>query len=332
MAELELSVALTENERTRPLLDGVVTAAGIRMLTSGLPSSDMFWRQLKFAEYDVSEMSLSELMIAVASGNRDWLALPVYTLRRFYHTQILIRRAAGIGVPQDLRGKRVGVPEYQLTSIVWARGVLQDEFGVDPREMEWFVERRPEASHGEALGFVPPPGLRVSYLPAERDLGEMLLAGDLDALFHYITSRNMLDRSRADLRTRPEVTTLFADPAAEGRRYFAAAGVYPVNHCVVVRRAVLDRYPWVALNVYEAFVAAKEHLDAQGRAALHPFVSAGLIDDGVRRVLGGRDPWAYGLRNSRTAVETIARYLVEQHLIARPVTVEELFAPSVLAT
>lgn len=332
MPDLELSVALTDNERTRPILDGTITAAGIRMLLSAQPASDLFWRQLKGAEFDVSEMSLSDLMIAVATGNRDWLALPIYTLRRFYHTQILIRRDAGIAEPGDLRGKRVGVPEYQLTSIVWARGVIKDDFGVDAREMEWFVERRPEMNHGEVSGFVAPAGLSLSYLPPEKNLGQMLVARELDSLFHYITARNMVDRSRLNLNAHPNVTTLFADPVAEGRRYFASTGVYPVNHCVVVRRTLAERYPWVVLNIYSAFVAAKEHLDLQGIAALHPYLSAGILDGSVRRALAGPDPWAYGLHNSRKAVETIARYLTDQDLLARPVTIEELFAPVVMST
>ncbi len=329
--ELELSCALTVNDRTAPLLDGTVKPAGIRLIAGPLGAGDLFWRQLKFAEFDVSEMSLSDLMIATARGNRDWVALPVYTLRRFYHTQVLVHRDAGIARPEDLRGKRVGVPEYQLTSIVWCRGVIADEYGVQPGDMEWFVERLADESHGEATGFTPPPGVRVRNLRPEQNLGEMLIARELDALFHYIPAHNRIDRSRLDLRARADVGTLFPDPAAEGRRYFRATGMYPVNHCVIVRRSILERHPWVGLAVYDAFVAAKEHLDAQGRAALHPFFSAGLLPAGTSAALAA-DPWAYGLRNSRTAVETIERYLFEQGLLDRRINVEELFLPASLAT
>jgi len=244
---------------------------------------------------------------------------------------VLVHRDAGIARPQDLRGKRVGVPEYQLTSIVWARGVIRDEYDVEPREMEWFVERLADASHGGATGFVAPPGVRITSLGPERNLGEMLVARELDALFHYIPSHNLIDRSSLDLRGRADVGTLFPDPAAEGRRYFRSTGVYPVNHCVVVRRTILERHPWVGLAVYDAFVAAKEHLDAQGRAALQPFFSAGLLPGGTRDSLA-KDPWAYGMRNSRTAVETIERYLFEQGLLDRRVSVDELFLPASLAT
>ncbi len=209
--------------------------------------------------------------------------------------------------------------------------MIAELFGVHGHEMEWFVERLPDSSHGGATGFTPPPGVRITNVPAAKNIGEMLLARELDALFHYIPARNLIDRSRIDLRGRPEVTTLFPDPAAEGRRYFQSTGVYPVNHCVVVRRSLLERHPWVGLAIYDAFVEAKEHLDAQGRAALHPFVSAGLVGGELRRAMAA-DPWAYGMRNSRTAVETIERYLFEQGLLERRVSVEELFLPAVLAT
>lgn len=326
---LELSAAVTVNERTAALIDGRVQPAGIRLLVSPMESAEIFWRQLSFAEFDVSEMSLAGLMMAAARGEFTWAALPVYTLRRFYHTQILVRASAGIERPEDLRGKRAGVPEYLQTSIVWARGVLQDEFGVAPTELEWFNERAEDRSLAGGVGFTPPPGLRLTHLRPDQSLDRMLLAGELDALFHYITATNNVDRSRIDLRSHPDVRPLFPDPAAEGRRFYAKAGYVPVNHCVVVRRSVLERYPWVALNVYDAFVAAKAALDKAGVAMLEPYFAAGLLDGTVRRVVA-TDPWEYGMRASRTAVETIARYLHEQGLTSRRVGVEEVFAASSL--
>jgi 4,5-dihydroxyphthalate decarboxylase len=327
---LELSAAITVNPRTQALLDGTVTPAGIRLLVSPMESAEIFWRQLSFAEFDVSEMSLAGLMMAAARGEFTWAALPVYTLRRFYHTQILVRAGAGIEKPQDLRGKRAGVPEYLQTSIVWARGVIQHEFGVAPAELEWFNERAEDRSLAGGIGFQPPPGLRLSYLRPDQSLDRMLLAGELDALFHYITATNNVDRSRIDLRSRPEVRPLFPDQAAEGRRFYAKTGIFPVNHCVVVRRSTLERYPWVALNIYDAFLASKAVLNKTGAAMLEPYLAAGLLDGGVRSILA-RDPWEYGFAASRPALETIATYLHEQGLTSRKVGLEEVFAPSALS-
>ena len=153
MANLQLSLAITNNPRTWPIIDGRATADGIDFTTSVIDPSEMFWRQLHYAEFDVSEMSMSSLTIATSQGRTQWVALPVFTTREFFHLRILVRAASGIQAPADLKGKRVGVPEYQQTAAIWGRGVLQHEFGVHPRDMEFFMERTPETSHGGSTGF-----------------------------------------------------------------------------------------------------------------------------------------------------------------------------------
>lgn len=329
MNELELSAALTVNDRTRPLLDGAVQPAGIKLILSPMESAEMFWRQFEFAEFDVSELSMSGLARAISLGERTWVGLPIFTLRRFYHTQLLVRADAGIASPADLRGTRAGVPDYVLTSVVWARGFLADDFGITPHDFSWAMERDAERSLGGATAFEPPAGLQFSYLRPDQSLDRMLLAGELDVLFHYITAQNLVDRSRANLRGDPRVRTLFPDVAAESARYHRATGMYPVNHCVAVRRTVLERYPWVALNLFDAFHAASERVIARGLAALQPHVDAGSIDRSVRTAVA-KDPWAYGVANARIETETLLRYLHEQGITARRVALEEMFAPSTL--
>jgi 4,5-dihydroxyphthalate decarboxylase len=329
MSELELTAALTVNERTRPLLNGDVRPAGIRLLLSPMESAQMFWRQLEFAEFDVSEMSISGLSAAVSRGDDRWWALPIFTVRRFYHTQLLVRADAGIERPEDLRGKRAGVPEYVQTSVVWARGILADQFGVKPADLEWFMERSADRSLGGATQFQPPPGLRFSYLADSQSLDRMLLDGELDVLFHYITARNLVDRSRADLGSDRRVRPLFPDVAAESARYYAQTSIYPVNHCVVVRRSIVERYPWVALNLFDAFQAAAEMVRRRSFETLAPYFAAGLVDRHLHGVLA-RDPWAYGIAAARPALDTLLRYLETQQLLARPVRIDELFAPSTL--
>src|SRR5688572_3554829 len=171
-AKLKLSIALSENENTRAVLDGGIVPDGIKLYPTALHPSEMFWRQLKFAEFDVSEMSMSSLTIATSQAQTQWVALPVFTTREFFHLRILVRAAAGIQAPADLKGKRVGVPEYQQTAAIWGRGVLQHEFGVHPREMEFFMERTPETSHGGSTGFKPPEGVTVRFIPPITNIGE----------------------------------------------------------------------------------------------------------------------------------------------------------------
>jgi 4,5-dihydroxyphthalate decarboxylase len=327
--KLELSIALSDNPNTRPLLDGAVQAEGIRLIAAALHPSEMFWRQLRFAEFDVSEMSMSSLLIATSRGPTPWLALPVFTTREFFHTRILVRADAAIADPADLRGKRVGVPEYQQTAAIWGRGVLQHEFGVHAKDIEWFMERPPDRSHAGATGFAPPAGVRLHHIPPTTNIGEMLVRGELDATLLYLTHRNLVDRSRLDLTSDPRIRPLFPDRAAEARRYYAKTGLYQINHTVVVRRTLIERHPWIALNLFSAFVAAKNEVVGCGNAYLAPFFTVGALGDDVRRALAG-DPMAYGVKAARPVLETIAQYVHEQGLSERHVALEEIFAPSTL--
>jgi 4,5-dihydroxyphthalate decarboxylase len=254
------------------------------------------------------------------------VALPVFTTREFFHTRILVRADAGIASPADLNGKRVGVPEYQQTAAIWGRGVLENEFGVRPRDMEFFMERVADKSHGGATGFKPPAGVTVHQIPASTNIGEMLVAGELDATLLYLTDRNLVDRSRIDLSVDKRVRPLFPDRAAEGRRYYAKTGIYPINHTVVVRRTLVEKHPWIALNLYSAFAAARAEVLRAGSTALASHFETGVIGEDVRKALI-TDPMAYGVKATRKVLETIADYVHTQGLTDRRVKIEELFAP-----
>jgi 4,5-dihydroxyphthalate decarboxylase len=327
-AHIELSIALSDNERTRPLIEGEVVAQAIKLVPTMIHPSEMFWRQLRFGEFDVSEMSMSSLIISLSRGDTRWVAIPVFTMRKFFHTSIIVRNVSGIATPADLRGKRIGVPEYQQTWAIWSRGILQHEFGVHARDIEWFMERNPDKSHGGATGFAAPPGVRVNQIPPASNIGEMLIRGELDGALHYLVDKNLVDRSTVDISA---VTRyLFSDPAAEGRRFYAKTGLYPINHAVVVRRSLLQSHPWIALNLYSAFVAAKEQIERCGKSYLHWYFETGLLNPGVQRTLAEEDPLAYGVKASRAVLETITRYVHEQGLSARRVELDEIFAPSTL--
>jgi 4,5-dihydroxyphthalate decarboxylase len=329
MADLELSAAFGVNPRTRPLLDGTVVPEALQLLASGIHPSEMFWRQLKFAEFDVSEMSMSSLTVATSKGPTPWVAIPVFTTREFYHLRAIVRVDAGIEKPQDLKGKRVGVPEYQQTAAIWSRGVLQHEFGVHASDMHWFMERPPEQSHGGSTGFTAPEGVKLEYIPRETSMGEMLLEGKLDAALLYLTDANLVDRSRVDLSANPKIRTLFPDPPAEGRRYYKKTGIFPINHTVVIRRTLYEQFPWIALNMFSAFVEAKQ-LSVKGQLDfMEPYLKLGLVDESAYKALKA-DPFPYGIKASQTVLETITQYVYEQGIAARKVGLDELFAKSTL--
>lgn len=327
---LQLSIALTSNPRTWPVIDGHVGPDAIDLVPTVLHPSELFWRQLKFAEFDVAEMSVSSLMIARSKGDDRFLGIPVFTTRRFFHTGILVRRAAGIEAPADLKGKRVGVPEYQQTAALWARGVLQHEFGVAPKDMEFWMERPPSHSHGGATGFTPPPGVTVNRIPLEKSIGSMMLSGELDATLFYLVDPNLIDRSTADLKSHPDVKTLFPDPLAEGIRYYRKTGLYPINHGMVIRRELAEQHPWAVLNILKAFDRANEVANRQRLDHTEYHVETGLLPADARKAL--RVPLvSHGIASNRPVLETVAQYSTEQGLTPRLMKLDELFAASAMA-
>jgi len=326
--KLELSIALSRNENTQAILDGRIAPDAITLHPTALHPSEMFWRQLKFAEFDVSEMSMSSLTIATSQGPTQWVAIPVFTTREFFHLRALVRVASGIEKPADLKGKRVGVPEYQQTAAIWGRGVLQHEFGVHPRDIEWHMERTPETSHGGSTGFKAPDGVTVHQIPASTNIGEMMVKGELDATLLYLTDPNLVDRSRIDLSKDDRFRPLF-DRKAEGPRYFKKTGIYQINHGMVIRRSIHERYPWAALNIFSAFAKARAEVVRARDTALHQHYEPGLIGDDVRKALS-TDPMAYGVKSSRKVLETVTQYVHEQGLAQRRVALEEIFAPSTM--
>jgi 4,5-dihydroxyphthalate decarboxylase len=328
--KLPISMALTRNERTQPVIDGKVTWDAIEPIVSVVDPGEMFWRQLKFAEFDVSEMSLSSLFIRAALGHREWVGLPIFTARRFFHTEMMVHVDSGITTPADLRGKRLGVPEFQQTAAVWDRGILKHEFGVDMRDIHYFMERGGQKSHGATTNFEPPPGVKLTFIPESSSIAQMLINHEIDGTLHYISALNPVDRSGVDLNTRSELRRLFPDYIAEGRRYYEKTGMFPINHCIVVRRELLEAHPWLALNIFNAFVAAKQLGLARHVADADPYVRLGLISPEARAALG-RDVYSYGVVAARPVLDTIRAYIEEQELAVNVPPVEEIFAPQTLA-
>jgi 4,5-dihydroxyphthalate decarboxylase len=269
------------------------------------------------------------LIIAMAHGDERWVGLPIFTTRSFFHTRILVRRDARIETPADLKGKRVGVPEYQQTAALWTRGVLQHEFGVAPKDMEFWMERNPEHSHGGATGFRAPPGVTVHQIPLGKDIGSMMLSGELQATLLYIVNPNLVDRSTADLWNHADIRFLFPDPKAEGARYYKKTGIYPINHCVVLKREIAEKHPWAILNVLKAFERANAIANEQRMAHLEYYLDTGVLPAESRKALA--TPLVrYGIAANRLVLETAAQYSVEQGLTSRLLKLEEIFAPSTM--
>jgi len=326
-SKLQLSISFAPNPRTWPLIDGSVTVEGVDLVITPSHPSEIFWRQLKFADFDISEMSMSSLMMALAHGDDRFVGIPVFTTHRFFHTSILVRRDAGIAAPADLKGKRVAVPEYQQTAALWTRGALQHEWGVKPQDMEWWMERPASHSHGGATGFKPPPGVTIHPVPVETNIGAMMVAGEIDAVLFYIVNDNLVDRSRIDLWNHPAALPLFPDPVAEGIRYYKKTGLYPTNHGMAIKRTLAEKHPWVILNLMKAFDRANAIANRQRMEHVADHIATGLIPADAKDALA-RPVLRHGIKANRNILETCADYSLEQRLTPRRMRLEEIFAPS----
>ena len=329
MSKLKLSIALEVNAITEPIHHGAVRPEGIDLLTSDVASGELIWRQLRFAEFDIAQMSLPSLFILADRGASPWVALPIFPQRLFWHTRVMVRADSKLSHPRELKGRQIGVPEYMMTGAVWMRGIFRDEFGLAAEDLGWHEERPEERNIGAAFGYRPPPSVSVRRVPSDKSIITMLLAGELDAACILIPTTTLLDRSQPELQRSGGVRPLFPDPVAESLRLYRKTGLYPINHCIAVRRSVFEQHGWVALNLVHAFLKAKEQVVGHTRKLLDSFFRLGMLPPDGRAGLMA-DPFPFGIKDNRTTLEAMARYCHEQGLTARRLALEDVFAPNTL--
>jgi 4,5-dihydroxyphthalate decarboxylase len=280
-------------------------------------------------------MSMSSYLIARSRG-ADMIALPVFPSRRFFHAELSYHIDSGVKEPGDLLGKRIGVGEYQQTAALWARGVLDHDFGVSQYKVDWYMERTDELSHGGATGFTPPPGISFHRIPPDKSMATMLVHHEIDAApisGHLSRAVNVIDRSthlRGSEGDWSKVKALFPDEIAEAKRFFTKYGFVPVNHTYIIRGDVHRAHPGVAVKLYDAFVQAK----AQAMQTLEERIPAALMFGreylAMTRNILGDDPFPYGIKTNRAMLDTIIGYSHEQGLTPRKMKIEELFAEETL--
>ncbi|HYY25813.1 MAG TPA: PhnD/SsuA/transferrin family substrate-binding protein [Candidatus Udaeobacter sp.] len=336
MAKLTLSFVSAFNERVQPLMDGTVQAEGIEIIPTYSHPSETFWRQLKFQEFDVGEMSMSSYLIARSRGF-DMIALPVFPSRRLFHTELAYHADSDIKEPQDLVGKRIGVGEYQQTAALWQRGLLEHDFGVSQYKVHWYMERTEELSHGGATGFTPPPGISFQRIPPDKSMASMLANNELGVAAINSPWKNMptvigrSHRIRGADANWSKIKPLFFDRMAEGARLFKKWGFLPVNHAYTIRGDIYKKYPWVAFNLYTAFVKAKEFFNSKLAERIPTALFFGPEYLAMTREKFGDDPFPYGIEANRKMLETLIDFSHEQGLIPAKLKIEELFATSTLS-
>jgi 4,5-dihydroxyphthalate decarboxylase len=324
MARLALTLACGDYDRVLALRTGAVKPEGVELNVLTLAPEEMFYRMARFREFDVSEFSLSTYTILRGRGE-SLVAIPVFPSFMFRHGAVFVRDDAGIREPKDLAGKRVGVPKYHMTAAVWVRGILEDEYGVAPKDCLWF-----EGGEGTLVKEVDvtlPPEVRRQAVRGDRTLGDLLAAGELDA---FVGAR----RPAAFGTGAGRVRRLFPDFRRAERAYFEKTGIFPIMHTVVLREELARQHPWLPASLYQAFLEAKRlaYQRLQFTAALPVALPWLVAEMEETRALMGDDPFPYGVARNRTTLETLAGYTFRQGLAPRRLSIEELFCESLLAT
>ena len=337
--KLRLSFMSSSSDRVAPLIDGRVQTEGIELIHTFGGMTEGAWRHLNFHEFEFHELSISSYLISKEQG-ADWIAIPVFPHRSFMHMGLHYNTDSGIEKPSDVVGKRIGVGEYQQTAALWMRGIMDHDHGVSQYKVHWYMERTEEMSHGGATGFEPPEGISFQRVPPDKSLASMLLANELDIASVNPAALNepggqgpnLVDRSwriqgQGDLS---KIKPMFPDRIAEGSRFFTEHGFIPANHTYVIRGDVYREYPWVALNLYNAFVQAKD-LSVRTLSARMP-TDLVFGNDYMRqtRAVFGNDPYPYGVKANEAMLNTLIDYSHEQGLTKKRANIEELFAPITL--
>lgn len=325
MSNLQLSVAIGDYDRNRPLIDGRIAIDGVDPVFMTLSPEEIFFRAFRHRAFDICEMSFGSYVVSVDQGNPHYIAIPAFLSRAFRHTSILVRTDRGIDRPEDLKGRRIGIAEYQLSANVWARALLEDDHGVKPSDITWVRGGMEAAGRPEKIRLTLPDDVTVENAPEGRSLNDLLAAGDIDG-FMGPRTLSCFDQGHAD------VGRLFRDSTAAAADYYRRTGIFPIMHLLGVRRSLAEQHPWLPTALFKAFSASKRqalaHLsDTSATKITLPFVEERLVE---ARELLGEDFFSYGVPANQVVLDSFLDHHHRQGLSSRRIGVEELFHPSTL--
>ena len=324
MVEVPITIACGNYDRTQAIKDGRVKVEGCAVTYLPLYPEEIFHRAFRFQEFDVCELSFSSYLRTVDAGTSPYVGVPAFVSRLFRHSAVYIRTDRGIKQPSDLKGKLIGLPEYQITAVVWLRGILQDEYGVKPTDIRWRQGGIEEPGRTERTPLKPIPGLDLKSVP-DKALSAMLEAGELDAMFS----------ARAPscfMRGAPNIARLFPDYREVEKAYYKKTQMFPIMHLMGVKRDLVERHPWLPASLYKAFVEAKKYAmhDVRDINALLVTLPWLIAEAEESVALMGEDFWRYGVKENAKEIDALTRYAYEQGLVSRKLTLEDLFLPSVI--
>ncbi|HUO88335.1 MAG TPA: ABC transporter substrate-binding protein [Rhizomicrobium sp.] len=325
LAPIPITIACGDYDRTRAIKDGRVPVEGCAVNYIGLEPEEIFHRAFKHDEFDVCELSFSSYVRSVDSGNPTYIGIPAFVSRVFRHSGIYVRTDRGIRQPSDLKGKLIGLPEYQITAVVWQRGIMQDEYGVKPTDIKWRQGGQEQPGRTERTPLKPIPGLDLQSIPSDKTLAGMLETGELDALF---TAR----APSCFLNKKPNIARLFPNYRDVEKAYYKKTGMFPTMHLVGIKRHLVEKHPWLPASLYKAFCEAKVYAMRDVREINALMVTLPWIEAEARETtdLMGEDFWRYGVAENAKEIEAMTRYSYEQGLVKRKLSAEDLFAHSTI--
>jgi 4,5-dihydroxyphthalate decarboxylase len=320
MSRLPITIATWDYDRVRALTDGRVQVEGCDVNYLTMPVEECFERAFFHGEFEVAEIGFSPHLIALSRGPTPYVAIPVFLSRMFRHSAVYIRTDRGIASPADLSGKVIGVPEYQMSAVMWFRGFLQDEFGIAAKDINWVQAGLENPGRRDKFPLNLPDGFP---LVSRNDavLSGMLANGEIDGI---ISAR----QPSCFVSKLPKVARLFPDYRTAEREYYRKSKIFPIMHAVGIRRDIHDKHRWLAASLYKAFLQAKRIAEAE-------FVETTALKIGLPWVTAeyeattdvmGQDFWSYGVAPNHKTLSTMARYSYEQGLAVRLLGVEEMFA------
>jgi 4,5-dihydroxyphthalate decarboxylase len=311
--KVHLTLACGDYESIRALKEGTVKADGIDLTVLTDMTSDIrHWRMIRNREFDVAELSLSNYLMAKYTG-LPFTAIPVFLHRRFRHGFVFLNAAKNITKPADLIGKKVGLRNFQATANLWIRGILEHEYQLPHRSIQWFKQDE------EEVAWIPPPSLNIQRVATGKNVEQMLLEGELDALIHPELIQAILDKDRRVTRLFPNYRELEID-------YFKRTGIFPIMHTTAIKQEVVEKYPWVPINLMQAFEESKKvSYRRMENPRIVPLAWFRHFLEEQEEILGA-DPWAYGLNErNRKNLQTLMQYSQEQGLLGKEMAFDELF-------
>ncbi len=324
---MKLTLATWDHDRCMPLHDGRVSVPGVEFESHILPTGKLFPIAVQEARFDITELSISSYILQVSRGDCAYTAIPAFVSRAFRHSGFYARAGSGINGLDDLAGKRLGVPEYQMTAALWMRGLLGDDHGVDPARVHWRTGALDAGVRHERLALDLPKGMVVEPIKDGETLQDLLLAGDIDGLLAP-------NPPKAFLENDPRIQRIIPDFGAAERAYHARTGFFPIMHVIAVRKSLIEQDPDLAVRLYAAFTEARDlaldrlravWLGSANRLSL-PWLNEAM--EATRGAMGD-NYWPYGFEENRAELDAVCRYSSEQFLAARCVTPEELFPDAV---